>query len=500
MKNIIIIGSGIGGLVAGNLLAKKGHKVTIFESHNAPGGYTAGFWRKGFYFESGTLSFESSASVFKAMKDIGVFDKIEFVKQRNRWVSEDFDSITNSYSEFKDMLYSAYPSEKDRLEKYFSEVDRMYNALGSSDKPMTTLYSGWRYALATLSFMLSGIKVLGVYRKYANVTITEFTERFFAKDSKLYLLLKSIGYPEMAALIIGGAIATIFDDYWTVKGGMQSWADVLADNFKKLGGELKLNSYVDRIITKNGAAVGVSCENANYEADCIISASDYKKTFLKLLDDRSLIPEDTQKKIKESPVSEGIFTVYLGLGISNEKLKEYMKIPHVIYFDEKPGADVNNPDDEEYFQKISITLYSPSLIEPKLAPEGKSSLMLQAVSPRNWIQNWGGGDKQRYRELKEKVKKILIEKASAVIPDLIKLVEFEDAATPLTYERFTHNTDGATSAWSWNPKKRFYKQPMGVAVDTPIKSLFIGSCWATQIGGVPGALAAAYQCVKRIKQ
>ncbi|WP_134218870.1 FAD-dependent oxidoreductase, partial [Pelotomaculum sp. FP] len=75
MKNVIIIGSGIGGLIAGNLLAKKGHKVTIFEAHGMPGGYTAGFYRKGYYFESGTLAFEASASVFKAMKDIGVFDK-----------------------------------------------------------------------------------------------------------------------------------------------------------------------------------------------------------------------------------------------------------------------------------------------------------------------------------------------------------------------------------------------------------------------------------------
>jgi phytoene dehydrogenase-like protein len=74
MKNVIIIGSGIGGLIAGNLLAKKGHKVTIFDSHSMPGGYTAGFYRKGYYFESGTLSFEASASVFKAMKDIGVFE------------------------------------------------------------------------------------------------------------------------------------------------------------------------------------------------------------------------------------------------------------------------------------------------------------------------------------------------------------------------------------------------------------------------------------------
>ena len=50
MKKIIIIGSGIGGLTAGNLLAKKGNKVTIFEAHSMPGGYTAGFYRKGYYF------------------------------------------------------------------------------------------------------------------------------------------------------------------------------------------------------------------------------------------------------------------------------------------------------------------------------------------------------------------------------------------------------------------------------------------------------------------
>ncbi|WP_434509765.1 hypothetical protein [Desulfitobacterium sp. AusDCA] len=53
----------------------------------------------------------------------------------------------------------------------------------------------------------------------------------------------------------------MFSDYWTVKSGMQSWADILAENFRKLSGNLKLNSYVDKIITKNGAAIGVSCMN-----------------------------------------------------------------------------------------------------------------------------------------------------------------------------------------------------------------------------------------------
>jgi phytoene dehydrogenase-like protein len=74
LSKIIIIGAGLGGLVAGNLLAARGHRVKIFEAHSAPGGYTAGFRRKGFYFESGTFSFESSGMVFRAMREIGVFD------------------------------------------------------------------------------------------------------------------------------------------------------------------------------------------------------------------------------------------------------------------------------------------------------------------------------------------------------------------------------------------------------------------------------------------
>ena len=478
MKKVVIIGSGIGGLFTGNLLAQKEYEVTIFESHRRPGGYTAGFWRKGFYFESGTLSFEASDLVFKAMKDIGVFEKIDFVKQKIRWVSEDFDSIPESYDDFKGMFYSAYPSEKDRLGKYFSEVDRIYNVIVSSAPGES--------------------EAMRIYQEYGNVTTTEFAERFFEKGSKLCQILKGIGYPEMSALNIGGAVAMFFSDYWTVKTGMQSWADVLADNFEKLGGELKLKSYVDKILTKDGRAVGVSIKKTDYEADYVISASDYKKTFLKLLDDQSRIPEEMQERIKKAAVSEGFFTVYLGLRMPNEKLREYMKIPHVMYSDDKPGADISNPDDADFFEKTSISLYSPSLMNPELAPEGRSSLMIQTMSPQRWMQNWGDGDKRRYKELKEKVKETLIEKVSEIIPDLEDLIEFEDAATPLTYERYTHNTDGASSAWSWNPRKRFYTQPIGVAVDTPVKNLFIGSCWANQIGGVPGAISAAYKCVEKI--
>jgi len=432
------------------------------------------------------------------MKDIGVFEKIDFVKQRVRLVSEDFDGTPENYGDYKKMIYSAFPSDKEKLDKAFSDLDIISGLMGSVDEPMPYLYSGLKMLKSMLPYILSAPKLMKLSKLYGDMTSSEFAARYFEKDSKLFKYFSGFAYPDMPAMF-GTGLSAMLTDLWTVKGGMQSWADILAENFRKLGGDLKLNSYVDKIITKNGAAVGVSCKNAVYDGDYVISAGDYKKTFLKLLDDKSLIPQAVQDNIDKSPVSEGFFTVYLGLNMSNEELGKYMKVYHVFVLDHKSGYDIYNSEDGDFFSKTSVSLYSPSMVNPKHAPEGKSSLMLQTMVPYRWMKNWGGGDKKVYGQLKEKAMNAMIDSASRLVPGLKECIEYKDAATPLTYERFTHNTDGASSAWSWNPKKKFYKNTMSVNIDTPVKNLYIGSCWAMQIGGVPGALAAAYQCAKKIK-
>jgi len=491
MKQIVIIGSGLGGLTAGNLLARKGHKVTVFESQGSPGGYTGGFRRQGFYFESGTLSFESSALVFKVMKEIGVYDKIEFVRQTMGIMAGKMKGVSSSYEEFKRLAYDAYPDEKDKLDRYFGPVDKMIRLTKAVMMP--------RGATAYLSYPFNLVRFVALYRKYSRETITDFAARSFGRDSELFRYFKELGYPDMSAAFIGPAFVSFLEDYWTVKTGMQSWANALADNFRSLGGELKLGARVDKIVTQNEAAVGVESQGAFHPADWVISAADYKKTFLEMLDNPAILPGAWRKKIGQTAVSEGIVTVYLGLTIPPAELRKGLNAPHVSYRDYRADADVRlGVDDPEYFEKVSVGLYSPSLHDPKLAPEGKSGLMIQAVAPFRWLGNWGGGDKQRYRELKDSVKQALIAKASAVIPGLADRIEFSDLATPLTYERYTGNTDGATSAWSWNPRNKFYKSAMGIHIDTPVKHLLIGSCWANQIGGVPSAIAAARKCAKKI--
>jgi phytoene dehydrogenase-like protein len=499
IKKIIIIGAGIGGLSTGNLLAGKGHKVTIFESHSTPGGYTAGFNRKGFYFESGTVNLEQSASVFMAMKKIGVLDKIKFEKLKTRFVSEEFDGIPEDYEAYKQMIRSGFPSSREMLDPAFSELDKFIGAMGNMDAPMPFMYTGINKIKSVLPYILGGLKMIKLVKRYGDMPSSEFASRYFSKGSKLHRLFMGFSYPDMPAIAVGGSILSLFKDVWTVKDGMQSWADILSENFRKSGGELKLNSYVDRIITKKGAAAGVICKNTVYDADYVISAGDYKKTFLNLLDNKDLLPRAVRDNIAGAAVSEGYFTVYLGLNMTNEELGGFLKAPHIFVCGRDPGYDIYDSEDEEFFNRTSFSIYSPSLVNARLAPEGKSSVMLQAMAPYRWMNNWGGQDRQAYRMLKEKAMKAVIDGASRLIPGLADRIEYKDAATPLTYERFTHNTGGATSAWSWNPRKKFYGNGLSVHVETPVKRLYIGSCWAMQIGGVPGAIGAAFQCAGRIK-
>lgn len=499
MKKIIIIGSGIGGLMAGNLLAKQGHRVAIFEAHSMPGGYTAGFYRKGYYFESGTVVFEAAASIFKAMMDIGVLDRINFVKTGMRFVLGDFDATPRDYHDYKKSVYAGFPSDKEKLDLIFSDLDPIDSLMGIMNKPMPYLYSGLKMLASIFPYILSGPKLMKLAKRYGNITSSEFAARYFEKDSKLFKLFSGFGYPDMSVMMVGSALSGLFAELWTVKDGMQSWADILAENFRKLGGELKLNCHVDGIITQNGSAVGVSCKNTVYDADYVIAAGDYKKTLLKLLDDKSLIPETLKHRIEGASVSEGYFTVYLGLNMSNEELGKYMKVPHVLAFNKKTGCNIYDSDDSEFFSKSLAEIYSPSMVNPKLAPERKSSLMLQTKAPYRWMNNWGGGDKEAYRQLKQKAMDAMIDSVSGLIPGLKEYIEYKDAATPLTYERFTHNTAGASTGWSLNPQKAFYKNAMSLNIDTPVKNLYVGSCWAMQFGGVPGAIAVAYQCAKKIK-
>jgi phytoene dehydrogenase-like protein len=499
-KTIAIVGAGLGGLSAGNLLVDRGHKVTIFESFTHPGGYTAGFRRQGYYFESGTLSFESIGVFEKMMADLGLSGRLPLVRARFRMVSPHFDFLIDSMPGLKEALGTAFPDDRAGLDAYFGEIEPLMAAMHPLIKqPIPAQFRGLGLLKALLPFAVAGPRFILRRRRVKGMTVDELAARHFRPGTPVFRFFTSLGYPKMEVSTQAGMFLVMIEDYWHVKDGMQRWADLLADRFRERGGDLRLGSPVDRILTSGGAAVGVVSQGETFPADAVVSGCDYKKTFLTLLDDPSTVPPATLEKIRGAAVSEGVFTVYLGIRMNADELQARMKTHSVSYLPLDRDVDPEDAKAADHFEKDGFSLYSPSLVNPELAPEGRSSLMIQCGSPAHWQDDWRRSDPQAYRALKTQVKDRLIARAELLIPGLRAAIEFEDAATPLTYERYTGNTDGATSGWSWNPKKPFYKGGvLATTVETPVRNLWIGSCWAGQIGGVPNAVGAAYLATRKI--
>ncbi len=499
-KTIAIIGAGLGGLTTGNLLVDRGHKVTLFETFARPGGYTAGFWRQGYYFESGTLSFESIGVFEKMMADLGLAGRLPLEPMRMRMVSPHFDFVIDSLPVLKDALYAAFPGDKTGLDGYFRAIDPLIEAMRPLAKEaLPTQFEGLARLKATLPFVLTGPRYMLRRRRVKGLTVDELAARHFKPGTPVYRFLTGLGYPKMEVSTQAGMFLVLSEDYWHARDGMQRWADLLADRFRERGGELRLNAPVERILTKGGAAVGVVSKGETLLADAVVSGCDYKKTFLNLLDDPSLVPAPTLQKIREAAVSEGIFTVYLGLRMTGTELLSKMKSHSVAFMPLDRDVDPEDAKAAQHFEKDGFSLYSPSLINPDLAPKDRATLMIQSVCPAHWQDDWHRGDPEAYRALKAQVRDRLVARAEAVVPGLAAAIDYVDAATPLTYERYTGNTDGATSAWSWNPKKPFYKGgAFTTTVTTPVRNLWIGSSWAGQIGGIPNAIGAAYLAAKKI--
>lgn len=492
MKKAAIIGAGLGGLTAGNLLAQAGHEVTIFESQSEPGGYTSGFKRKGFYFETGAIGVSNSRDIFPLMKKLGIFEKIGFEQHHPfRYVSEDFDMVPHSYWELRDELFRTYPEEEKALTGFFKVVDSLHNAL---ERFLTSQ--------SLVSRAVAAVQILYIQVRYRKISSKDFVAQYFTKGTHIYNLLSFfIGFPHMSLFMLGAYMCGIYQEYWSVKGGMLQWARVLADNFKSLGGTLNLNAPVSQIVIEDALAQGVISNGEFYKADYVIAANDLTKTVCELIGEKHF-PAAYIDKMKKAPLSESWVLVYLGLDIPEDTLKEIMQSSHIHGYRLSNSSDAQSAKeqsrDSDYFKHCRFELYSPSMDNPSLAPEGKSSLMLMAFCPNQWMNNWGKGNKDTYTELKNQMQEELINRAEQIIPDLSGKILYKDAATPHTIERFTGNSKGAICSWGMGQDRKFYRSEISINIKTPIKNLLIGSSWAAQVGATSLAVAAGKKCAKHI--
>jgi phytoene dehydrogenase-like protein len=131
--DVVIIGSGIGGLTCAAALTKRGKKVLVIEQHRRPGGYVSSFKRKEFRFDSGLEAFSSNGIVFPILKELGLWNKVKFVRASFQIIAPNLNMKLTSLDQVRSDLEKAFPANEAELEGYFKELHRLV-------KPIKKMY------------------------------------------------------------------------------------------------------------------------------------------------------------------------------------------------------------------------------------------------------------------------------------------------------------------------------------------------------------------------
>lgn len=210
----------------------------------------------------------------------------------------------------------------------------------------------------------------------------------------------------------------------------------------------------------------------------MLSAADLHVTLTKLIGSTEL-PTATQQKLRQAHPSESMFTVFFGLNGSERLRQELQRFQesHVVY----------TCKDGNY---IKLVLLNQE--DSQAAPEGKYALMISMLSPyKEWLEE--KTDKFAYIKKKRSFTEEIITRAEEFLPSLRDRIEVQEAATPLTYERYTSNWQGGTSGWSWDPK---FAPRFSYPKDIPIKNLSMVGHYVSNPGGIPAAMITAWYIVK----
>lgn len=503
--DVIIIGAGIGGLTCGAALAKAGRKILICEQYTQPGGYVTSFHRNGFTFDGGLQSFSSNGLVFPILKELRLYDRVQFVRANYQIITPDIKVRLNSLPQVKEEFKGAFPGAKREVEAYFQELDRLlapFEKMFGGDKPALPLLSGSQKATALFSIPFTNLSFIRNFVRYQKTTSQDLINRHLT-DSRLRLIFASFGYPLMSAMAMVGMWYSFMKDYWYPIGGMQKFANLFVDLIEQNGGTMSLGTRVDQIMVENGTATGVKlADGRGVQSKFVVSNIDWKQTFTRLID-RQYLEEGFVTQIEKAKVSEAAFCVYLGTDLDK---RCFEGLTHHIFYLPAYGKPFLEKDasDPDFFHDCGLGISLPSLSDDSLAPWGKSVVVLTTWAPYDYLGEWktkDGRKTEAYQKLKEKVAGQLIATAEGVIPDLSRHIIVRNIATPLTYERYTLNSEGATAGWSWNPRLTLTTK-YGSSVDslkTPIRNLFTCGHWCFSPGSVPTAVLTARMVVDIIK-
>ncbi len=455
--DVTIIGSGIGGLMCGAKLAKKGVKVLIIEKHIRPGGCVTSCRKNGFNFDYGAHIFGScnKNGILRYYLDELKID-IDFIRinPTERFIFPDqVIEVPQDIDKYAALLKSSYSLEAENIDPFFKEVVKIARSF-SSDKLLA---------------------------KYSGMTFEDLLKKYFKDEKLMSVLSAEFRYMGSTPKVLAATsmclmmVSYLRDGAYYPRGGSQVFSNALADRFKQYGGTLLLGSEVTDILIKNKKIYGVKTADKNvYLSDAVVSNGDAIRTMTQLVDSHE-IGSTYLKKLKNLRIGPSFFMIFLGVKDS-PVLKDKSGWYHFSY-----GLDLEPAQ--------SLYIFMPSFLDDSLAPKGRHVLDVAMPFP------YAYGDITDWDLCKNEMRNRVMNIVNMIIPGVSNLIEFEESATPKTIQRYTYNSHGSICGWAMDSDQ---VQAGRLAYETPVESLYLTGQWTNPGCGVVSAATSGWIIADRI--
>ncbi|GCF07359.1 phytoene desaturase [Dictyobacter arantiisoli] len=479
--DIVVIGSGFGGLTAAIRLQAQGHHVTLLEKRDKPGGRAYVYEQDGFVFDGGPtiitapwLIHDLFALCGKKTEDyvklvpVDPFYNIRFEDGSIFHYNADRENVLRQIREF-----SPDSKDVDGYLRFAHAVEEIYKVgFELIDQPFTTFASMAKF-------------LPDLVRLQAQKSVASFVNQYI-KEERLRQVFS------FHALLIGGNPYQSTSIYalihhleqrfgvWFAMGGTGALVRALAQLFEDMGGRLLLNQEVSEIVineqTKRAEGVRVG-DGTFYLARTVVSNADVAYTYLNMVP-ACFRQKSTDRKIKSKQYSMSLFVLYFGTDRKYENIAH-----HEILMGSRYKELLNDIFKRKVLAKdFSLYLHRPTATDPSLAPAGHDAWYV--LSP---VPHLGSGTDWRTmaKPYRDSIVKYLEER---YMPDLSKHIVTEHSIDPLHFQGTLNSYLG--SAFSVEPilTQSAWFRPHNVSED--ISNLYFAGAGTHPGAGLPGVMSS----------
>ncbi len=407
--DVIVIGSGLGGLTGANVLAKAGHRVLLLEHHYQFGGLATWFTRKGGHI------FDISLHGFPS----GMIKSC-----RRYWTKE----ISESIVPLKDIRFVNPQMD---VWTTFTREDYTRVLVEQFKLPRTEVEAFYDY-----------LRAMNYYDSNAETT-GEMLSRFFPGRPDVHrLLMEPISYANGSdfddpAITFGIVFSNFMGaGVFTFRGGSDLLIEKMVAELKKNGVELRKKVLVEKILVEERDGQKVACgivasSGRVIRAKTVLSNANIKNTIFRLAGEENF-PADFIEQAKAVRINSSSCQVYLGI-------RKGESIPHIgdlVFTSAAPNYSSAELTD------LHTTSRTFSVYYPDTRPGSDRYTVVASLNGR--YPAWKELSDADYEIQKARLIEESITALEKFIPDVRAKIDWREAATPRTIERYTTHFSGTS--------------------------------------------------------